>query len=187
MQTGIVWCVEILLWNDLRIFHKDLKERKIYAHCITSLFRTKFHGIVNLRENFEDQIWALWTRREKNSEHYKAWREQVRGKTWTWNLKLTWTFENALRLISAIVFNKCIEMEMCVLRTDHLPPILSSNICQIWRKNMLPPSPKWHEDVFKRFFQNHFLIFSLPQLSRHHRLFCKFGRLEVFVPEKRKK
>ena len=122
-----IWKNDSLIWQQASL--------QIYAQFITSLFRTKLHGIFNSLENFEDQIWALWTRRKKNSEQYKAWREQLRGKTWTWNLKLTWTFENALRLISAIVFNKCIEMEMCVLRTDHLPPIiLSSNICQIWRK-----------------------------------------------------
>ena len=60
MQTGIVLCVEILIWNDLRIFLKDLKERllnlttsKLANPCTVHhfLFRTKFQFSWKLRRS----------------------------------------------------------------------------------------------------------------------------------------
>ena len=156
-----IWKNDSLIWQQASL--------QIHAQCITFYFGQSSNSL----ENFEDQIWALWTRREKNSEHYKAWREQVRGKTWTWN------FWKCTSVHKRYCFQQ-VHWNGDVRFKNRSVAVIS---VRFGGKNMSPPSPQWHEDVFKRFFQNHFLIFSLPQLSRHHRLFCKFGRLEVFISE----
>ena len=132
-----IWKNDSLIWQQASL--------QIHAQCITFYFGQSSNSL----ENFEDQIWALWTRREKNSEHYKAWREQVRGKTWTWNI---WkcTSVHKRYCFQQVHWNGDVRF-----KNRSFAPILSSNICQIWRKKHVAT----FTTVARRCFQK---IFSKP-------------------------